>query len=239
MEKGIKTHRDLLSRFMNATNEHGEPLNNKELRDIVLNFVIAGRDTTAQALSWTFYNLLLHPRVEKKLLEEIQLNITDDLMDNPVALYDAIKKMNYAHAVYVSFGFKITVTHLFDLGFMKYSAFILPCLIIKNTPSMMISGLMEPKSRKVTMSSGVHGHRVVQKRSGVQTQRPLSQNDGLHKQANFAESHRVNGLPFMLALVSVWVKTWQHSKHWWLLCLSSNGTSSHSLLVKILPIKYH
>ncbi|CEI92088.1 hypothetical protein RMCBS344292_06361 [Rhizopus microsporus] len=100
MEKGIKTHRDLLSRFMNATNEHGEPLNNKELRDIVLNFVIAGRDTTAQALSWTFYNLLLHPRVEKKLLEEIQLNITDDLMDNPVALYDAIKKMNYAHAVF-------------------------------------------------------------------------------------------------------------------------------------------
>lgn len=91
---------------MNATNEHGEPLNNKELRDIVLNFVIAGRDTTAQALSWTFYNLLLHPRVEKKLLEEIQLNITDELMDNPVALYDAIKKMNYAHAVYVSLASK-------------------------------------------------------------------------------------------------------------------------------------
>lgn len=90
---------------MNAANEHGEPLNNKELRDIVLNFVIAGRDTTAQALSWTFYNLLLHPRVEKKLLEEIELNITDELMDNPVALYDAIKKMNYAHAVYVSLGF--------------------------------------------------------------------------------------------------------------------------------------
>lgn len=84
---------------MDAHNENNEPLSNKELRDIVLNFVIAGRDTTAQALSWTFYMLLLHPRVEAKLLKEVLENITDDVADDPVALYEAIKNMTYAHAV--------------------------------------------------------------------------------------------------------------------------------------------
>ncbi|KAF7723244.1 Protein kinase alk2 [Apophysomyces ossiformis] len=91
-------HRDLLSRFMNARNENGEPLDNKELRDIVLNFVIAGRDTTAQALSWTFYNLMLHPRVEAKLLEEVHQHIEDDM--DAAKLYEVIKEMKYAHAVF-------------------------------------------------------------------------------------------------------------------------------------------
>ncbi|KAG1448977.1 hypothetical protein G6F56_008787 [Rhizopus delemar] len=99
MKEGIEP-RDLLSRFMTTQNESGELLNNKELRDIVLNFVIAGRDTTAQALSWTFYNLLLHPRVEKNLMEEITTHITDDLMQKPAELYDTVKKMTYAHAVF-------------------------------------------------------------------------------------------------------------------------------------------
>ncbi|KAI8642442.1 cytochrome P450 [Parasitella parasitica] len=97
---GETHHRDLLSRFMDAHNENDQPLSNKELRDIVLNFVIAGRDTTAQALSWTFYMLMLHPRVESKLLKEILESIKDDIPDDPVALYDIIKNMTYAHAVF-------------------------------------------------------------------------------------------------------------------------------------------
>ncbi|KAI7858300.1 cytochrome P450 [Circinella umbellata] len=92
--------KDLLSRFMNARNADGEPLNNTELRDIVLNFVIAGRDTTAQALSWTFYLLLNNPRIEEKLVQEINEHITDDIMHDSPALYEVIKDMKYAHAVF-------------------------------------------------------------------------------------------------------------------------------------------
>ncbi|KAI7852169.1 cytochrome P450 [Circinella umbellata] len=98
MENG-EVHTDLLSRFMNASNQFGEPLNNKELRDMILNFVIAGRDTTAQALSWTFYNLCNNPRIEYKLLEEIKEHITDEMENDPAVLYEAIKNMKYAHAV--------------------------------------------------------------------------------------------------------------------------------------------
>ncbi|KAI9310986.1 cytochrome P450 [Dichotomocladium elegans] len=84
-------HTDLLSRFMNTKNENNEPLSNRELRDVILNFIIAGRDTTAQALSWTFYNLCHHPRIEYKLLDEINTYITDDLAENPPALYEVLR----------------------------------------------------------------------------------------------------------------------------------------------------
>ncbi|KAI9498853.1 cytochrome P450 [Zychaea mexicana] len=71
-------YKDLLSRFMSARNEKNELLSDTELRDTVLNFIIAGRDTTAQALSWTFYNLMLHPRIEAKLLSEINEHVPED-----------------------------------------------------------------------------------------------------------------------------------------------------------------
>ncbi|CAO3638135.1 unnamed protein product [Cunninghamella blakesleeana] len=91
--------KDLLSRFMETHNENGEPLNDKELRDCIMNFIIAGRDTTAQALSWTLYNLMLNPEIEKKLVQEIQENITDDIEQDSPKLYEVIKEMKYAHAV--------------------------------------------------------------------------------------------------------------------------------------------
>ncbi|CAO3607772.1 unnamed protein product [Cunninghamella blakesleeana] len=91
---------DLLSKFMVAKNENGELLNDTELRDVVLNMVIAGRDTTAQALSWTFYLLMQTPRVEEKLLQEIKDCLPEDLENDPAALYEAIKNMKYAHAVF-------------------------------------------------------------------------------------------------------------------------------------------
>ncbi|CEI97321.1 hypothetical protein RMCBS344292_11456 [Rhizopus microsporus] len=91
---------DLLSRFMNATNEKGELLNDKELRDTVLNFIIAGRDTTAQALSWLFYSISLQPRIEKKMIEEIEKHITDELENDSSALYQVISEMPYLHAVF-------------------------------------------------------------------------------------------------------------------------------------------
>lgn len=99
---GNTEHKDLLSRFMNTLNENGEKLNDVELRDTVLNFIIAGRDTTAQALSWLFYNLCLKPRVEKKILEEIQDKIKDDDENDSPKLYEIISEMTYLHAVYVT-----------------------------------------------------------------------------------------------------------------------------------------
>ncbi|KAI9253962.1 cytochrome P450 [Phascolomyces articulosus] len=90
---------DMLSRFMKACNEDGKALNDKELRDIVLNFVIAGRDTTAQTISWLLYYALSYPEVEAKLVEEVDKYITEEVENDAPKLYETIKKMIYAHAV--------------------------------------------------------------------------------------------------------------------------------------------
>ena len=43
--------------------ETGEGLNDRQLRDEVMTLLLAGHETTAMALSWTFYLLSLHPGV--------------------------------------------------------------------------------------------------------------------------------------------------------------------------------
>ncbi len=37
------------------------------LRDVVINFLLAGRDTTASTLTWLFYNLARTPHAEQKV----------------------------------------------------------------------------------------------------------------------------------------------------------------------------
>lgn len=58
------TRSDVLSRAMAAVDGKGAPLylhDNAALRDIVLSFIIAGRDTTAQALSWAVLSIARSP----------------------------------------------------------------------------------------------------------------------------------------------------------------------------------
>ena len=49
---------------------HGE--SREYMRDTLLNFIIAGRDTTATLLAWTLFCLALNPTVEARLREELQ-----------------------------------------------------------------------------------------------------------------------------------------------------------------------
>lgn len=42
------------------------------LRDVVVNFLMAGRDTTSSLLSWFFYRMSLHPDIAQKIVDEIR-----------------------------------------------------------------------------------------------------------------------------------------------------------------------
>lgn len=71
---------DLISLFLDHAgdrdaSENDLELDPKLLRDIVVNFLMAGRDTTAQALSWFFFALSSHPDVEHKLREELKSKV--------------------------------------------------------------------------------------------------------------------------------------------------------------------
>ncbi|KAL5576196.1 hypothetical protein UlMin_017895 [Ulmus minor] len=62
---------DLLTVFMRLKDKKGEAFSTKFLRDICVNFILAGRDTSSVALSWFFWLLDKNPEAEEKILEEI------------------------------------------------------------------------------------------------------------------------------------------------------------------------
>jgi len=70
-DKNLEQRTDLLAHFAKSKDENGEPHTVKYLRDAVLNFLLAGRDTTAALLTWTLYCVSSHPEVEKRLVDEI------------------------------------------------------------------------------------------------------------------------------------------------------------------------
>jgi cytochrome P450 len=91
-----KERPDLLDLFMAYTNENGEHLSDEQLVDQVINFIIAGRDTTAQALSWTLFCLTKNPHVVSKVVEEAN----DIMKDSRIPTYDQVRQMKYALAVF-------------------------------------------------------------------------------------------------------------------------------------------
>jgi cytochrome P450 len=62
---------DLLSMLIHARDEDGSRMTVQQLRDEALTLLLAGHETTASALSWTWWLLAQHPRVEEKLHAEL------------------------------------------------------------------------------------------------------------------------------------------------------------------------
>ncbi|XP_010551419.1 PREDICTED: cytochrome P450 704B1 [Tarenaya hassleriana] len=122
LDNNNKMKHDILSRFIEISEDPGSESTDKSLRDVVLNFVIAGRDTTATTLTWAIYMILMHEHVSEKLcmeLEELererakeakislqQCDIEDSNSFNErvtkfagLLNYDSLGKLQYLHAV--------------------------------------------------------------------------------------------------------------------------------------------
>jgi cytochrome P450 len=69
---------DVLSMIL-AAQEEGVMLTDTQVRDHIMTFAAAGHETTALALTWTFYLLSEHPQVREKLLAELQTVLGDRL----------------------------------------------------------------------------------------------------------------------------------------------------------------
>jgi fatty acid omega-hydroxylase len=86
--------------------EDGRPYTDKFLRDICVNFILAGRDTSSVALAWFFWLLGKNPGVEAKILEEVEgivaarkgagevVEEEEELVFRP----EEVKRMEYLHA---------------------------------------------------------------------------------------------------------------------------------------------
>ena len=69
-----RDHGDLLSMLLMAQDEEGDQsgMTDEQVRDEAMTIFLAGHETTANALTWTWYLLSQHPEVEAKLHTEIE-----------------------------------------------------------------------------------------------------------------------------------------------------------------------
>ncbi|KAJ8522771.1 hypothetical protein ON010_g17655 [Phytophthora cinnamomi] len=115
-EEEISTRSDLLSLFIRKARElasedikdpeeeHGKRdvaslLGPKTLRSIILTFVFAGRDTTAECLTYSFYAIARHPRVQERIVEEMESTKANVGPTSTTFTFDKMKKLKYLEAV--------------------------------------------------------------------------------------------------------------------------------------------
>ncbi|BAT11747.1 cytochrome P450 704C1 [Oryza sativa Japonica Group] len=103
MAQDHRSRDDLLSRFIQATTSDSGTVDYKYLRDIVLNIVIAAKDSTSGSLAWFLYMACKRPEVQEKIFDEVMetTNAGDcaSIDEFLTSLTDqALNKMHYLHA---------------------------------------------------------------------------------------------------------------------------------------------
>jgi cytochrome P450 len=85
---------DLLTLLMAAMHEDGSQMTERQLRDEIMTLFIAGHETTALTLSWTWYLLGENPAAETRLHEELQ-----GVLGGRSAEVADLEKLPYLHAI--------------------------------------------------------------------------------------------------------------------------------------------
>jgi cytochrome P450 len=85
---------DLLSMLLLARDEDGGMMSEVQARDEAVTMFLAGHETTANLLSWTFHLLSQHPEIEAKLHAEV-----DAVLGKRAATLDDLKKLPYTDMI--------------------------------------------------------------------------------------------------------------------------------------------
>jgi cytochrome P450 len=75
----LEEREDILSMLMRAEFEDGSRMEDRELRDQLMTLLLAGHETTATALAWTFDLLLRHPAALARLRDSLEAGEEDYL----------------------------------------------------------------------------------------------------------------------------------------------------------------
>ncbi len=84
---------DLLSMLLLARDE-GSGMDDKQVRDEALTLFLAGHETTANALTWTWYLLSQNPEIERKFHAEI------DALGDRLPVFDDLGRLKYVEMVF-------------------------------------------------------------------------------------------------------------------------------------------
>jgi cytochrome P450 len=81
---------DILSLLLDATDEEGEGLSKRHIRDEVMTLLFAGHDTTTSTVAFLFYELARNPATRARVVEDLDAGSTAELelaMDETLRLY--------------------------------------------------------------------------------------------------------------------------------------------------------
>lgn len=88
-------HGDLLSMLLAARDEDGSQMSDIELRDEAMTIFLAGHETTANALTWTWYLISQHPEIEVEMHRTI-----DNVLQGRMPVLADVPALKYVEMVF-------------------------------------------------------------------------------------------------------------------------------------------
>ncbi len=87
---------DLLSMLLTAQDSEGDGsgMSDEQLRDEILTLFLAGHETTANALSWTWYLLATHPEAERLFFQELT-----EVLGGRLPTLDDVESLRFTYAL--------------------------------------------------------------------------------------------------------------------------------------------
>lgn len=121
--RGPNHNDDLLGMLLSARDDDGQPMTARQIRDEVMTLFLAGHETTANALAWTFYQLEQNPEVEATLQAELA-SVLDgrlpDLADVPKLRYTSMVMKESMRLYPPAWGMGREAIEPFELGGYRF-----------------------------------------------------------------------------------------------------------------------
>jgi cytochrome P450 len=88
-------HRDILSLILNHREDANAPLTDEDVQNELVTFVLAGYETTATALTWTWCLLAKHPAAEARMRQELE-----EVLEGRLPTLDDVPRLTYTANVF-------------------------------------------------------------------------------------------------------------------------------------------
>lgn len=85
---------DMVGMLMTARDDEGQGLTPTQIRDQIVTFIVAGHETVASAMTWTWALLAAHPQVQQRVQEE-----ADTVLAGRTATFDDLPNLRFTRAV--------------------------------------------------------------------------------------------------------------------------------------------